>query len=163
MRGFYMKNILLILLLTPGSFSLHAMNNNQMGNNNDDYEEYEEEENESIQSDTTEIDPDLQSVNDHQNTTTFFGYLYASVQPLTTTATNHVYDAELVSNNNNEHHTMTIGSATAQKKYPCAFCNKAFATKGNLAQHIRTHTCEKPFKCSIEGCGKAFNRNSHLT
>src|SRR5579872_7031285 len=124
MRGFYMKNILLILLLTSGSFYLNAMNNNQISNNNDDYE-YEG--NESIQSDTTDIDPDLQSVNGHQNPTTFFGYEYVSAQPLTTDLTNQVYDAELVSNNNNKHHTMTIGSATAQKKYLCTFCDKAFS------------------------------------
>ncbi|KAI9283543.1 hypothetical protein BC943DRAFT_362124 [Umbelopsis sp. AD052] len=64
---------------------------------------------------------------------------YASAQPVTTTI-------------NNETHTV----------YPCLFpgCSKTFMRLYNLKSHSRTHTDDRPFKCSV--CGQAFSRNHDL-
>lgn len=39
-------------------------------------------------------------------------------------------------------------------------CNKTFARSQSLIEHVRTHTGERPFRCSI--CQKSFTRKSGL-
>ena len=52
-----------------------------------------------------------------------------------------------------------------EKSFECTWsgCGKAFAQKGTLAKHLRTHTGELPFKC--DRCSEAFrqsgNRDTH--
>ena len=41
-------------------------------------------------------------------------------------------------------------------------CEAAFAKRGNLAVHKRTHTGEKPFRCDHPGCEASFTQRSHL-
>lgn len=39
-------------------------------------------------------------------------------------------------------------------------CGKSLATPNSFRNHLRTHTNDKPFECSV--CGKKFGRNHHL-
>ena len=53
---------------------------------------------------------------------------------------------------------------TNEKPFPCTHngCGKAFARFDDFTAHMRTHTNEKPFSCSYVGCGKAFAQPSTL-
>ncbi|NXR33386.1 ZN383 protein, partial [Zosterops hypoxanthus] len=44
--------------------------------------------------------------------------------------------------------------------YQCAECSYATGILGNLEMHIRTHTGEKPYSCTV--CQKNFRTSSHL-
>jgi len=41
-------------------------------------------------------------------------------------------------------------------------CNKKFRSKSDLIAHFRTHTGEKPLKCTWPGCNSAFAHSSNL-
>lgn len=42
----------------------------------------------------------------------------------------------------------------------CPYCDKLCTRNGNLREHIRTHTQEKPFKCEI--CNEKFSKSATL-
>ena len=46
---------------------------------------------------------------------------------------------------------------------PYLNCNKSFNRKARLNEHLRSHTKERPFKCTEPYCGKDFPRSSHLS
>uniref|UniRef100_A0A6B0V3R9 Putative c2h2-type zn-finger protein n=1 Tax=Ixodes ricinus TaxID=34613 RepID=A0A6B0V3R9_IXORI len=49
---------------------------------------------------------------------------------------------------------------TGEKPFRCSVCERAFARSYDLHVHMRTHTGEKPFSCEV--CQKAFARNDVL-
>ncbi|CAL8124091.1 unnamed protein product [Orchesella dallaii] len=46
------------------------------------------------------------------------------------------------------------------EKTQCKVCNKWISQKGQMAEHMRTHTKETPFVCHI--CGKGFKQRNNL-
>lgn len=52
---------------------------------------------------------------------------------------------------------------TEERKFCCTFdgCSFAFKTKGSMQRHMRRHTGERPFKCDL--CGRTFRESGALT
>ncbi|KAL6118193.1 uncharacterized protein ACO6RY_03040 [Pungitius sinensis] len=46
---------------------------------------------------------------------------------------------------------------TGQKPFQCTICARSFSRSDHLTTHTRTHTGEKPFSCEV--CGKRFARS----
>ncbi|KAJ2457615.1 hypothetical protein GGF42_002574 [Coemansia sp. RSA 2424] len=53
-------------------------------------------------------------------------------------------------------------STTQRKRYLCTVCQKMFARPSTLSTHMHSHTGEKPFECTWDGCGKRFSVMSNL-
>ncbi|OMH81159.1 Zinc finger protein [Zancudomyces culisetae] len=53
-------------------------------------------------------------------------------------------------------------SSSQRKRYLCSVCHKFFARPSTLATHMNSHTGEKPYHCTSEGCGKSFSVMSNL-
>ncbi|XP_061614973.1 gastrula zinc finger protein XlCGF8.2DB-like [Phyllopteryx taeniolatus] len=49
---------------------------------------------------------------------------------------------------------------TGEKPFHCSVCSNRFTKKSTLVRHMRIHTGEKPFSCSV--CCKAFSEKSHM-
>lgn len=49
---------------------------------------------------------------------------------------------------------------TGDRPFQCSVCPRSFAQKGNYQRHLQTHTGEKPFVCTC--CDKHFASNDHL-
>lgn len=71
-------------------------------------------------------------------------------------------DLESVASSNGGSASASVTSSTP-KTHICDFpgCTNAYAKKSLLVQHRRSHTGERPFKCS--NCDRSFLRKSHLT
>ena len=55
------------------------------------------------------------------------------------------------------------GKATLTEKNDvpqCGICGKIYTTRSNFNVHLRRHTGEKPYKCTI--CDKKFARKDNL-
>ncbi|OCL04932.1 hypothetical protein AOQ84DRAFT_323679 [Glonium stellatum] len=90
-------------------------------------------------------------------------------------ATDSEYSNESDSESNREHPstpytplTLTTSRASSEANrlncYHCPYngCGRSFNRPCRLAEHIRTHTNERPFVCSQDGCTKSFRRDAHL-
>lgn len=55
-------------------------------------------------------------------------------------------------------------SPREKRDYPCLVCRKIFKTSGHLSRHRYTHLqdTEKPHKCPVEGCTRAFARSDNM-
>ena len=47
-----------------------------------------------------------------------------------------------------------------KRGHECDVCEKVFDSPSKLAEHMRTHTNEKPYECDV--CDKAFRQLGHL-
>ncbi|KAG7497369.1 early growth response protein 1-like [Solea senegalensis] len=54
-------------------------------------------------------------------------------------------------------------SALKVKPFPCSVqgCERRFSRSDELNRHVRIHTGQKPFQCTI--CARSFSRSDHLT
>ncbi|KAI8327227.1 hypothetical protein EDC96DRAFT_532371 [Choanephora cucurbitarum] len=53
-------------------------------------------------------------------------------------------------------------SSPVNKRYSCSVCHKRFTRPSSLTTHMYSHTGEKPFECTVEGCGRKFSVVSNL-
>ena len=62
-------------------------------------------------------------------------------------------------------HTIQAFKKNRPKKFVCTVgqCDSSFANNGQLKNHIRSHTGERPFACDHLNCNKRFTRNEELT
>ena len=58
-------------------------------------------------------------------------------------------------------------SAVEEKKpdslHICSTCQRSFARRAILVNHQRTHTGEKPFSCTFQGCSQTFTQQGDKT
>ncbi|TMS01351.1 Gastrula zinc finger protein XlCGF49.1 [Larimichthys crocea] len=50
---------------------------------------------------------------------------------------------------------------SGERPYRCTVCGKSFGRRATLVRHVRSHTGEKPFSCTY--CGRSFVEKGNLT
>ncbi|ETW80828.1 hypothetical protein HETIRDRAFT_18758, partial [Heterobasidion irregulare TC 32-1] len=47
-------------------------------------------------------------------------------------------------------------------KYECSYCGKGFTRPSSLKIHLHSHTGERPYVCTFEGCDRTFSVQSNM-
>lgn len=72
--------------------------------------------------------------------------------------------SQLVAGNTAHHHQASSSIRKYRpKNFQCPACKMAFSNNGQLKNHVRIHTGERPFECDHPNCNKTFTRNEELT
>jgi len=58
---------------------------------------------------------------------------------------------------------LTRMGQTGERRWVCDVCGNGFMTKSDLDQHGAVHTKVKAYKCTVEGCNKAYSDRRNLT
>ncbi|XP_026481693.1 zinc finger protein GLIS2-like [Ctenocephalides felis] len=53
-----------------------------------------------------------------------------------------------------------IRTHTKEKPHRCTICEKRFSRAENLKIHLRSHSGERPYVCPVMGCNKAYSNSS---
>lgn len=56
----------------------------------------------------------------------------------------------------------SCNSIESDKPFLCSLCTKRFRRMEHLRRHQKTHTHERPFKCTVVNCGRRFSRTDNL-
>ncbi|THH19957.1 hypothetical protein EW146_g1308 [Bondarzewia mesenterica] len=51
---------------------------------------------------------------------------------------------------------------SSSAKYECSYCGKGFTRPSSLKIHLHSHTGERPYVCTVEGCGRTFSVQSNM-
>lgn len=58
--------------------------------------------------------------------------------------------------------TLILSGSNSRSSIKCDICHRVFPREKSLQAHLRTHTGERPYKCTFLNCNKAFAQSGQL-